>query len=148
MPSPRPPRSAFVRFVPMTTRIRDNDLYRHMHNVTYYEFFDTAVNEWLIDHGKLNLPEGPVIGLVVETRCTYLESLKWPGRVEVGMRIERIGNTSITYIMGLFAEGAPEAAAEARYIHVYVNAADHRPVPLPDTLRRAAEALLLPAPAV
>lgn len=145
MPNPRPLRADFLRFHPQTTRIRDNDLYRHMHNVTYYEFFDTAVNEWLIEEGGLVLPDGPVIGLVVETRCTYIASLKWPGVVEVGMRVERIGNTSITFVMGLFGKDAPEASAEARYIHVYVDARGHRPVPIPPRLRAAAEALSLPA---
>ena len=146
MPKNRPPRADYARFSTMTTRIRDNDLYRHMHNVTYYEFFDTMVNEWLLDHGGLTLPEGPVIGLVVETQCTYLAPLRWPGRVHVGMRVDRIGRTSLTYGLALFGEGEDAAAAVCRYVHVYVESAAHRPTPLPDGLREAARELLMASP--
>ncbi len=145
MPVERPDRSAYVRFVPMTTRLRDNDQYLHMNNVVYYEYFDSAVNEWLMSEGGLELPRGPVVGLVVDTQCTYFAEVKWPQRVEIAMRMERIGRTSLTYGLALFAEGEDLAKAACRYVHVYVDGESRRPTPLPAPLVAAAEALRLAA---
>ena len=128
----------------MDTRWADNDAYGHMNNVVYYAFFDTAVNLWLRESAGLPVPGGEVVGLVVETGCTYHESLGWPDPVESGLATLRVGSTSVTYAVGLFRPGAAEAAAEGRFTHVYVDAATRRPAPLPDALRRAAEAILAP----
>lgn len=142
----RPLRSAFAHRYPMTLRWHDNDVYRHMNNVIHYSLFDTAVNRWLIEEGKLVVPDGPVIGLVVETGCRYFASVGYPDPVEIGLEVTRVGRTSLQYRLALFGL-AVEAAAVCRYVHVYVDAANHRPVPLPDALRRAAEAAQIAGPA-
>jgi acyl-CoA thioester hydrolase len=123
----------------MTLRWHDNDVYGHMNNVVYYSLFDTAVNQWLLSEARLNVPGGPVIGLVVETGCQYFASVGYPDPVEVGLSVTRVGTTSITYRLALFG-AATEAAAVCQYVHVYVDASTRRPVPLPDPLRAAAEA--------
>lgn len=137
----RAARASYATFREMTTRWHDNDVYGHINNVVYYAFFDSAVNLWLREAAGLAVPGGGVIGLVVETGCTYHASLAWPEPVTAGLRTERIGRTSVTYGVGLFAPGADLAAAEGRFTHVYVDAATRRPVPLPPGLRAAAEAI-------
>jgi acyl-CoA thioester hydrolase len=138
----RPTRDAFPVLDPVTTRWHDNDVYGHMNNVVYYALFDTAVNRWLVEKAGLVVPGGPVIGLVAETGCRYFASVGFPEALAVGLAAERVGRTSITYRLAVFG-AAPEAAAVCRYVHVYVDAATRRPVPLPETLRRAAEALVV-----
>lgn len=125
----------------MTTRWRDNDVFGHLNNAVYYEYVDACVNAWLIETAALELPFGPVRGLVVETGCVFHESLAFPDPVETGLAVARIGTSSVTYEIGLFRPGAPEAAAEARFVHVYTDAATGRPVPLPGRLRTALETL-------
>ncbi|MGM9513630.1 acyl-CoA thioesterase [Roseateles sp. DB2] len=143
--APRPgpePRSAFARFIPLSTRWMDNDLYGHLNNVVYYSLFDTAVNQYLIEQGALDLHAGEVIGLVVETRCNYFESLAFPQRVEAGLRVAQRGRSSVRYEIGLFAEGAPLCAARGHFIHVYVDRETRRPVPaLPAAYLNALQAL-------
>lgn len=137
MSRPRATRSDYAVFRSMTTRWRDNDVYGHMNNAVYYEYVDACVNGWLVETGALQVPDGPVVGLVVETGCVFHESLGFPAPLEAGLAVERLGRTSIIYRVGLFAVGAREAAAEARFIHVYVNSETHRPVPVPEKLRAA-----------
>ncbi|WP_118135895.1 thioesterase family protein [Oceanicella sp. SM1341] len=141
MPRDRAPRASYAFFREMTTRWRDNDVYGHMNNVVYYEFFDALANLWLIEAAKLPVPGGEVIGLVVETGCIYHASLGWPRGVEAGLGVERVGTSSLTFRIGLFAPGEALAAAEGRFTHVYVDASTRRPVPLPESLRAAAQAL-------
>lgn len=143
MKAPRPSRADYARFVPMTTRLRDNDQYMHMNNVVYYEYFDSAVNEWLMEVPRLILPDGPCIGIVADTQCTFYSEVKWPQRVEVAMRIDRIGNTSLTYGLAMFVEGEDLANAACRYVHVYADGKIRRPEPLPDYLVAAAKTLVV-----
>ncbi len=112
-----------------------------MNNAVYYEYVDSVVNAWLIRTGALDLPDGPVIGLVVETGCVFHAGLGFPGGVDAGLRVRRIGRSSVTYEVGLFAEGAQLASAEAHFTHVCVDRVTRRPVPLPDRLRDALGAL-------
>lgn len=143
MPQERPSRDAYVRFTPMTTRLRDNDQYLHLNNAVYYEYFDSAVNLWLIERCGLELPNGPVVGIVADTQCTFLAEVKWPAPVEIGMRVDRIGRTSLTYGLAMFAgDGAP-ACAVCRYVHVYCVNPERRPTPLPDRLKAEAEKLVI-----
>ena len=144
MPLERPSRSQYRRFHPMTTRLKDNDMYGHMNNVIYYEYFDTAVNFWLMEAVGLTLPDGDVIGIVADTQCSYLAELKWPANVAVGMRIDRIGRTSLTYGMAMFVEGDDLARAICRYVHVYVKNPERRPTPLPEKLVAEARAIAGP----
>ena len=134
---PSTDRAAFPVILPMTTRWRDNDMYGHMNNVVYYEYFDTAVNQWLATSGTLDVPDGPLVGLVAESSCRFLSGVGFPEPVEIGLSTLRIGRTSVVYGLGLFAAGAPEASAVCRYAHVYVDAATRRPVPLPEAMRNS-----------
>ncbi|ACA16171.1 thioesterase superfamily protein [Methylobacterium sp. 4-46] len=134
----RPPperRAAYRRFVPISTRWSDNDVYGHVNNVVYYAFFDTAVNRVLIEEGALDIAAGAVIGLVVETGCRYFRSVAFPDQVTAGLRVAHQGRSSVRYEVGLFREDEDEAAAQGHFVHVYVDRATNRPVPLPDALR-------------
>lgn len=137
----RPIRADFPHFATYPTRWRDNDVYAHMNNAVFYEYVDTVVNGWLIRSGALEIPGGPVICLVVETGCSFFASLGFPDAVDAGLRVDRIGASSITYGVGLFRAGAAEASALARFVHVCVDRDSHRPVPTPPALKAALAAL-------
>ena len=138
-------RDAYRYFVPITTRWMDNDAYGHVNNGVHYSLFDTAVNRYLIQAGALDIHAGAVIGLVVETRCHYFESIAFPQTVHAGLRVAHRGRTSVQYELGLFADDAPASAAVGRFVHVYVDRATRRPVPLPDPLLAALAPLQSPA---
>lgn len=138
---PLRPRSAYRVFRAVPTRWADNDVYGHVNNVVYYSWFDTAVNAHLIEAGALDIHAGEVIGLVVETGCRYAKPLAFPQTVEAGIRVARLGSSSVRYEVGLFGEGDPEAAAEGFFIHVYVDRETRRPTALPAKLRNVLEAL-------
>ena len=134
-------RGDFAVFVPVGTRWSDNDVYGHVNNVAYYGFFDTAVNRFLIERCGLDIHGGDVIGLVVETGCRYHASLAYPQDLEIGIKVERLGNSSVTYALGVFPVGEERSAADGRFVHVYVDRATRRPVPLPDPMRAGLEPL-------
>jgi acyl-CoA thioester hydrolase len=136
---PAPGRSVFAVFVATTTRWKDNDPYGHLNNVVYYELFDAAVNQLLIERGLLDPAASDVIGLVVESRCRFFSSLAFPDALEVGVRVEAIGRSSVNYRLAVFKQGAEFAAADGRYTHVYVERASGRPVAIPEAHRRAME---------
>lgn len=138
---PATARSAYPLMLPATTRWRDNDVYDHLNNVVYGEYFDTAVNVWLIRTSPLELPKGPVIGLVAETSTRFLSSVGFPDDLEIGLSTLRVGTSSVVYGLGLFRAGAEEASALCRFVHVYVNSETHRPTPLPDAFREALKEL-------
>lgn len=141
-PEPEPePRSAWRVFRTITTRWMDNDQYGHVNNVVYYAWFDTAVNALLIERGALDPQASAVIGLVVETRCHYFAPLAFPQDVQAGVRVARVGSSSVRYEVGLFAQGAATAAAQGHFVHVYVDRATRRPVALPPALRTVVESL-------
>ena len=135
-------RSAYKVFRTIGTRWMDNDVYGHVNNVVYYSYFDTAVNAYLVEAGALDIERSEVIGLVVETQCRYFAPLSFPQTVEAGIRVASLGRSSVRYEIGLFAQGAAESAAHGHFVHVYVDRATRRPVPLPDALRAALEPLL------
>ena len=138
MSRPQPlPRQAFVHFAPITTRWMDNDVYGHVNNVVYYSFFDTAVNRYLIEHGALDIEHGETIGLVVHTQCHYFAPLAFPQAIEAGIAVTDLGRSSVRYRVGLFAQGEELSAAQGEFVHVYVDRAERRPVPLPEALRAA-----------
>jgi len=150
MNSPRPqpqPRSAYRAFHSIGTRWADNDIYGHVNNVVYYSWFDTAVNGHLIDQGALDIHHGGVIGLVIETQCNYFEPLAFPQTIHAGLRVARLGQSSVRYEVGLFAEQGEWSAAAGHFIHVYVDRQTRRPVPLPDALRAALTPLVANATA-
>lgn len=127
-------REDFAHLSSISTRWMDNDVYGHVNNVQYYSFFDTAVNRYLIAAGALDIHAGAVIGLVVETHCNYFAPLAFPQDVEAGLRVSQVGRSSVRYEIGLFAPGQPLAAAMGHFVHVYVDRATRRPVPLPRAL--------------
>ena len=136
---PRPNhRDGYRAFRSIPTRWADNDMYGLVNNVVYYAWFDTAVNALLIERGALDVQAGETIGFVVETQCNYFAPLAFPQTVEAGIRVTHVGASSVRYEIGLFAEGAGEAAAQGHFVHVYVDRRTRRPVPLPDPLRRIA----------
>ena len=141
------PRAAYPHFLPITTRWMDNDVYGHVNNVVYYRYFDTVVNEYLIRAGALDIEHGETIGLVVETQCSYFEPLAFPERVDAGLRVARLGTSSVRYEVGLFREDAVQPAAQGHFVHVYVDRATRRPVAaLPDALRAALAPLVVAPP--
>jgi len=135
------PRTDYPVFRSISTRWSDNDVYGHVNNVVYYSWFDTAVNAWLIERGVLDIHGGDTIGLVIETQCNYFAPLAFPQIVEAGIRVARLGNSSVRYEVGLFALDADEAAAQGHFVHVYVDRQSRRPVPLPAPLRAVLETL-------
>lgn len=138
------PRGAYRHFLSITTRWMDNDVYGHVNNVNYYSFFDTVVNRYLIEEGVLDIQASPVIGLVVETGCRYFRPIAFPDRVDAGLRVARIGTSSIRYEVGLYRNDESEPSASGHFIHVYVDRAGGRPVPVPDPMRAALTRLLVP----
>jgi acyl-CoA thioester hydrolase len=128
-------RADFRAFRRIPTRWLDNDVYGHVNNVVYYSYFDTAVTGHLVESGVLDYHNAPVFGIVVETKCRFLKELAFPDVVEAGLRIARLGNSSVRYEIGLFREGDAEAAAFGYFIHVYVDRASRRPVRIPDNVR-------------
>lgn len=125
----------------IATRWNDNDVYGHMNNVVHYALFDTAVNRYLITRAGLDIHGGGVIGLVVETGCRYFAPLAYPDIVEAGVRVARIGNSSVTYEIGLYSENSENAVAEGQFTHVYVDRQTRRPVVLPAEMRAGLEAI-------
>ena len=126
---------------PIATRWMDNDVYGHVNNVVYYSFFDTAVNATLIEKGVLDIHGGQTIGLVIETQCNYFAPLAFPQTIEAGIRVAKLGTSSVRYEVGLFAEGEPLTAAKGHFVHVYVDRETRRPVPLPAPLKQFLETL-------
>ncbi|MBL8519209.1 MAG: acyl-CoA thioesterase [Betaproteobacteria bacterium] len=135
-PPPRP-RAAYAHFLPVTTRWADNDAYGHMNNVIYYALFDTVVNEYLVANGVLDIDRSPVVGLVIENGCRFFASLAFPDRVDAGMRVAHLGNSSVRYEIGLFRAGEDAPAAEGHFVHVYVDRASRKSVPIPQATRAA-----------
>lgn len=137
--TPPPVRSDFRHFLAIPTRWMDNDAYGHVNNVVYYSYFDTVVNQFLIARGVLDVERGPVIGLVVETGCRFFRAVSFPDTLQAGLRVDHLGTSSVRYAIGIFREGEDQAAAQGHFVHVYVDRATRRPVPLPEKLRRVLE---------
>jgi len=135
------PRSAYPAFRSIGTRWMDNDAYGHVNNVVYYSWFDTAVNAYLIEHGVLDIHHGQAIGLVIETQCNYFSPLAFPQTVDAGLRVARLGHSSVRYEVALFAQDQELCAARGHFVHVYVDRESRRPVSLPEPLKQLLETL-------
>jgi acyl-CoA thioester hydrolase len=139
---PRPgTRAGYRAFRPIQTRWMDNDVYGHMNNVVHYSLFDTAVNGWLVEQGVLDFHRGGQVGLVVETGCRYFAEIAFPDVVTAGLRVAKLGSSSVRYEIGLFRNDAGQAAAEGFFVHVYVDRESRRPLPLNAALRAALEGI-------
>jgi len=137
-------RAGFAHFYAIAQRWMDSDVYRHMNNVVYYSFFDTAVNRYLIERGALDVERSPDVGLVVETQCRFFSPITFPAMVNVGLRVDHIGKSSLRYAIALFSDEADIASAQGHFVHVYVNRATNRPVPVPEAVKAAVLPLLRP----
>lgn len=131
------PRSAFPHFLALPTRWMDNDSYGHVNNVNYYSFFDTAVNRYLIDQGVLDIRTDTTVGLVVETGCSYFSSISFPDTVHAGVRVAKLGNSSVRYEIALYRNDEPLPSAAGHFVHVYVDRGANRPTPIPTAVRAA-----------
>jgi len=137
-------RANFPHFLTIPTRWMDNDIYGHVNNVVYYSYFDTVINEYLIREGGLDIHDGKVIGICAESTCSFKASFAFPEDVEAGLRVGHLGNRSVRYEIGLFKEERDEAAALGTFVHVFVERATMKAVPIPDGLRKALERLVTP----
>ncbi|MEC9326116.1 MAG: thioesterase family protein [Actinomycetota bacterium] len=131
-------------FLPITTRWMDNDVYGHVNNVTYYSYFDTVANHFLITEGGLDIHHSPVIALVVESQCSYRAPVAYPDRLRAGLRVDRLGNRSVTYGVAIFTDTDTdtEAVAHGQFVHVFVDRQSRRAVPIPQPIRTALETLI------
>jgi acyl-CoA thioester hydrolase len=132
-------RSEFKAWRKFTTRWADNDAYGHVNNTIFYQWFDSAVNGWLVEQRLLDIQAGDPIALVVETRCSYFAPLEFPQDVEVGLAVVKLGRSSVCYRIGVFADGEEQVAAQGEFVHVLVDRSTRRPVDMPENWRRALE---------
>ncbi|MBK9259573.1 MAG: acyl-CoA thioesterase [Polyangiaceae bacterium] len=138
-------RAAYPHIVVVQTRWMDNDIYGHVNNVVYYSYFDTVINRYLIAEGGLDIAAGNVIGVVAESHCRYMRGMTFPADIDAGLAVGKLGRSSVRYEIGLFPQGEASAAAEGYFVHVFVDRASRRPVPIPDELRAALERLTFAA---
>jgi len=136
-------RKHFKYFHTINSRWSDNDIYGHVNNIVYYSYFDSAVNHYLIQQGKLDIHNGPIVGFVVNSTCTYLQALAFPDNIEVGLSVIKIGNTSVTYSLGVYKEGGEELHAYGEFVHVFVDRKVNKSVPIPEKIRLALEHLFV-----
>jgi acyl-CoA thioester hydrolase len=129
-------RQRFPHFLAITTRWMDNDVYSHVNNVNYYSYFDTVVNEYMLREGVLSLETGPIC-LVVDTGCQYFSPISFPDVVHCGLRVEHLGTSSVRFGIGIFRNNEEVAAAQGHFVHVCCDRETHRPMPMPDDMRRA-----------
>ncbi len=137
-----PTRADYKVFYPIDTRWSDNDIYGHVNNVTYYSYFDTAANRYLIEEGGLDISDGRIVGYVVNSGCEYHAPITYPETVVAGLRVDRLGTSSVRYGLAIFRQGVEQAAAHGHFVHVFVDRAANRSVPIPDALRQALQRLL------
>lgn len=134
-------RADYKHFLTIPTRWMDNDIYGHVNNVVYYSWFDTVINEYLIRAGGLDIHNAPIVGFCVDSGCTYKQSFSFPEPVHAGLRVTKLGNSSVRYEVGLFGEGDEQPRASGFFVHVFVDRASNRSVPVPPTARQALQAI-------
>ena len=135
------PRSAFAHFLAIGTRWMDNDVYGHVNNVVYYSYFDTAVNQFLIERGVLDIHKGDTVGFVVDSGCAYFSSISFPDVIHAGIRVAKLGNSSVRYEIALYRNDDPLPSAAGHFVHVYVERKSNRPVPIPAAVRQILETI-------
>lgn len=135
------PRSAFPHFLAIQTRWMDNDVYGHVNNVQYYSYFDTAVNQFLIERGVLDIHNGEVVGFVVDSGCSYFSPVAFPDTIHVGIRVAKLGNSSVRYEIGIYRNDEQMPAATGHFVHVYVERSSNRSVPIPAPVRNVLETI-------
>jgi acyl-CoA thioester hydrolase len=143
---PQITRAEYPHFLPIPTRWMDNDIYGHVNNALYYAFFDTAINQYLITEGDLDIATGPVIGLAAESHCEFMQPIAFPEVIEAGLRVGKLGNSSVRYELAIFKQGETFAAATGYFVHVFVDRETRRAVPIPAPIRTALERLVIHTP--
>ena len=136
-------RQDFAKFVTISTRWSDNDMYQHVNNVIYFSFFDTAVNQNLVENGHLEFSTSTIVGLVVRNECQFFASIAFPDIVQVGISVEKIGNSSVTYRLGIFKNRDESLCALGSYTHVYVNRETQKSISIPDPMRAFFQSILI-----
>jgi acyl-CoA thioester hydrolase len=136
-------RGRYKHYLAIPTRWMDNDVYGHVNNVVYYSYFDTVINEYLIRVGELDIHQGPIIGLCVESFCQFKKPLEFPQVIEAGLRVGKLGRTSVRYEIGLFVKGEAEPAAEGHFVHVFVGRDGRTATPIPEPIRSALAMLVI-----
>ena len=136
-------RAAYPHILLIQTRWMDNDIYGHVNNVTYYSYFDTVVNSYLIDVGGLDIHDGTVVGFAVETTCRFFKPVAFPEKLAAGLRVGKLGNSSVRYEIAIFKDGEDTAAAAGHFVHVFVDRRTDRPTPVPAAIRAALEKLVV-----
>lgn len=142
--APRPTSADFPHHHRVTTRWTDNDCYGHVNNAIYYQYFDSVINAYLIAEGQLDIHRGDVVGFIVRSECDFFAPVAYPGEVDIGVAVVKLGNSSVTYETGLFKPGAPDPCAVGRMVHVFVDTATQRPVAIPASIRAALAQLVRP----
>ena len=137
----RPTVDDYSVLTPITTRWKDNDIYGHVNNVTYYSYFDTVANQYLIEQGGLDIHAGAIVGFVVNSGCNYHAPIAFPDKLQGGLRVNRLGTSSVEYGIAIFKEGETQAVADGHFVHVFVDKASNQSVPIPDTLKAALQAI-------
>lgn len=137
-----PARERYPYFSTISTRWMDNDIYGHINNTQYYSFFDTVIAGYLVSEGGFQFATAPVIGFAVESRCRYRRPLAFPQEIHMGLRVAHLGNSSVRYEVGVFADDEPQAAADGYFVHVFVTRGTSKPSPIPDRIRTALERLM------
>ncbi|TGN39196.1 acyl-CoA thioesterase [Marinobacter confluentis] len=132
-------RSHYPVFYPIITRWMDNDIYGHVNNVTYYSYFDSVINRYLIDEGGLDIHNAPVVGFMVSSSCQFRKPVAYPEALQAGLRVLKTGNKSVTYEAAIFRDGDTDAAAVGEMVHVFVDRASNRSTPIPANIRKALE---------
>lgn len=132
-------RKLFQVFYPITTRWMDNDIYGHVNNVTYYSYFDSAINRYLIEEGGLDIHNAPVVGFMVSSNCQFKKPIAYPDAIEAGLRVIKIGTKSVTYEVAIFLEAESDSAAVGQLVHVFVERATNTSAPIPGAIRAALE---------
>jgi|TARA_B110000902_G_scaffold100229_1_gene118522 acyl-CoA thioester hydrolase len=136
-------REDYKYFNPITTRWMDNDVFGHVNNVTYYSYFDTTANQYLIEQADFDIHNAPIVGFVVHSNCNYLSPIAYPDKIEAGLYVKKIGNSAVTYGVGVFKKGENTASAFGEFVHVFVNRKEKKSVSIPEKMRIAMEKLLL-----
>lgn len=137
----RPSIHDYPYVVDIGTRWMDNDVYGHVNNVTYYSYFDTAANTFLIERGGLDIHHAEVIGLVVESACRYHAPVAYPDKLRAGVRVDKLGNRAVTYGIGIFTEGSDDAVANGHFVHVFVERESRTSTAIPEMIRAALESI-------
>ena len=137
-------REDFPKIIRISTRWSDNDVYQHVNNVVYFSFFDTAVNQNLLEQGFIDFQESKVVGLVVANHCQFFSSIVFPDEIFVGIAVEKLGSSSVVYRLGVFKNNDPKLCALGRFTHVYVDRSNQKPTQIPDAIRMALSRLIRP----